>query len=36
MVSLSFMIKYSSPSIFTSVPDHLPKHSVAGLNVNRD
>ena len=24
MMSLSFMIRYSSPSILTSVPDHLP------------
>ena len=24
MMSLSFMIRSSSPSIFTSVPDHLP------------
>ena len=24
MMSLSFMIKYSTPSILTSVPDHLP------------
>ncbi len=24
MTSLSFMIRRSSPSIFTSVPDHLP------------
>jgi hypothetical protein len=24
MMSLSFMIRYSTPSILTSVPDHLP------------
>jgi hypothetical protein len=33
MMSLSFMMRRSSPSIFTSVPDHLP-NSLTGLFVN--
>ncbi len=37
MTSLSFMIRSSSPSIFTSVPDHLPnKHAVADPDVDRN
>jgi hypothetical protein len=37
MMSLSFMIRSSSPSSLTSVPDHLPKqHAVADLEVDRN
>ena len=37
MMSASFMIRSSSPSILTSVPDHLPNRmSIAGLDVERD
>ena len=37
MMSLSFMIRRSSPSILTSVPDHLPNRiAIAGLHVERD
>jgi hypothetical protein len=36
MMSLSFMIRYSTPSILTSVPDHLRQHPVAFLEVDRD
>ena len=37
MMSDSFMIRRSSPSILTSVPDHLPNRiAVAGLDVERN
>ena len=37
MMSASFMIRRSSPSILTSVPDHLPNRMmIAGLDVERD
>jgi hypothetical protein len=37
MMSLSFMISSSSPSILTSVPDHLPNSTtVANLDVEGD
>jgi hypothetical protein len=35
MTSLSFMISTSWPSIFTSVPDHLPNF-VLGLQLQGD
>ena len=36
MMSASFMIRRSSPSILTSVPDHLPNSMrIAGLDVER-
>ena len=37
MMSDSFMMRSSSPSILTSVPDHLPNSTlVAGLDVERN
>ena len=36
MTSLSFMMRISSPSILTSVPDHLPNSTVALLQVHGD
>jgi hypothetical protein len=35
-VSLSFMIRYSTPSILTSVPDHLPNNTRSLIDVNRN
>src|SRR6516164_1226492 len=36
MMSDSFMIRSSWPSILTSVPDHLPNSTVANLDVDGD
>ena len=36
MMSLSFMIRSSSPSILTSVPDHLPNSTLSLLHLHGD